>query len=213
MFGAFVAFLAVCWAVCANTSSYKSIAVSNKNGIGSMVKGRETHEFGGIIRRSLKDALSKLCFMFVLIDLFEEVVETIPFLRKLAGRVGVHHSMLLLTMSHMLHYSEDVLKGLEEQQNHRDKIEKENYIKIVLNQKFRSAEEAAVAHDKAIVAVYKKEFPLAAALNYPERIPEYLSVDGIKSVKYSVKHKGIYKDQKDNCWRVCDLSIGQPASE
>ena len=199
--------LTICCTNCAETSSQMSM---NAGGMKRVMQRLETHGFVDLMRRKLKDTLSKLCFMFILIDLFEEVVETIPFLRKLSGRVGVHHSMLLLTVSHMLHHSEDVLKGFEEQQNHHEKIEREKYIKQVLDQQYRSAEEAAIAHDKAIVAVYKTEFPLAAALNYPDRIPEYLSVSGIKSVKYSIKHKGIYKDQRDNCWRVCELSIGKP---
>ena len=200
--------LVLCYASSYDASSSYSTAVVNTHGV---MQGRAMHGLADFVRMRLKDTLSKLCFMFILIDLFEEVVETIPFFRKLAGRVGVHHSMLLLTVSQMLHYSEDLFKGLEEQKNHRDKIEKENYIKRVLDQKYVSAEEAAIAHDKAICAIYKTEYPLAAALNYPERILEYLAVEEMKPVKYSMKHKGVYKDTKENVWRVCDLMIGQPS--
>lgn len=203
---------ALCWTSGAETASHKATSV-NVGGTNSVMQRLRAHGFVHLIRRKLKDTLSRLCFLFNLIDLFEDVVETIPLLRKLSGRVGVHHSVLLLTASHMLHHSEDVLKGFDEQQSYHDKIEREKYIKKVLATKYKSAEDAAVAHDKAIVAVHKTEFPLAAALNYPYRIPEYMSVSGIKSVKYSIKHKGIYQDQRDNCWRVCDLSIGQPTSK
>jgi hypothetical protein len=93
--------LVLCYANCYDASSPYSTAVVTPHGV---MQGRAMHGLADLVRRKLKDTLSKLCFMFILIDLFEEVVETIPFFRKLAGRVGVHHSMLLLTVSHMLHY-------------------------------------------------------------------------------------------------------------
>lgn len=174
----------------------------------------------------IKAILTVTCVVCTAIDLLEEMINDLPFFKHLAGSVGVHHGVLFLTMSHLIHHITDFTENLETLEDAQMQAKKKSFLTLVTEKLYSSEVAAAQAYDRAALALYGK----SASLNFNENLfrkidmdvwikeftsypPSFSGITGVttsidKPIEYPEvgaklsKFRGVYWNSGGNAWQV-----------
>ena len=124
-------------------------------------------------RSRLKLVLTITCALCVAIELLEEMINDIPFLRHIVGQVGVHHGVLLLTVNHLVHHITDFTESIESLEDAQENAKKNSFVTSVAEKLFISDATAAHAYDKIALVRFGK----SAAVNFNENLLKVIDLD------------------------------------
>lgn len=112
---------------------------------------------------SFKLLLTTTCVCCVLVDLLEELLNEIPYLKKFVGNVGVHHGVMLLTITHVWSHVTDFSEKLEDMDTENKEIEKKNNVENFVQKLYKTEDAAAHAYDLVTLYTVGK----SGSLNFP----------------------------------------------
>jgi hypothetical protein len=123
----------------------------------------------------IKAILTVSCAVCVTIELLEEMINDLAFFKPLVGLVGVHHGVLFLTMSHLIHHITEFAESLETLEEAQEQAKKKSFLTSVTEKMYSSEIAAAQAYDRAALVLFGK----STALNFNENLTMKIDLDAL----------------------------------
>lgn len=167
----------------------------------------------GRIKSQLRTSLSWLAAICVLFELFEEIVADVPLIQHLVGKmkVRVHHGVLLLTLQHLIHATDDALAKAEEKKKEMETAEKNAAIKQWLKTVYKTEQEAALAYDQAALLLFgyssHLNFPPAAVIPLSHLI-QVSQPSSLPKPARSSRYRGVIWNERMRAWQVSPIALG-----
>jgi len=154
----------------------------------------------------IKAVIIAMAGVSVLLELFDEVVQDVPYLQKFVGKTGVHHGVLLLTMSHLFSTLGSMVDRIETQTNLKAEFERRALAKSQGEKVYANDEEAAKAYDLAAMSL----FGHGAATNFHQSaFGNYIHLDARgQEPKRQSKFRGVVWNNDLNGWQVSEAALG-----
>eukprot|EP01039_Chlorochromonas_danica_P008634 gene8634-9514_t len=167
------------------------------------IKLSSTQTAGEVHHRQLKLFLATIGSACAIFDLLETVFERLPSIHNilkpiLRPKLGV----FLLCVIHLLEILSDIISQLESRQHYLQRRDLDEQVTEILKLQFTKEEDAAMAHDRAAIALFGQD----ASLNfiYPD---EDLDENGKPPERYS-HYRGVKWSNRHHAWLVDGAYLG-----
>lgn len=157
------------------------------------------------VKSSIIKGKIRLLFTFlgvscVVLELLQDLLQHVPFIYKIIGKLSGKHGVLLLALQHLFQTVDEILDGMDEGVQLLEQQERQNKLKQKLRHDYASEKDAALAYDD----IARELLGPLAAVNFSTKD------DASDPYKTGIRsaYRGIFWNPNTQSWNVNEAALG-----